>query len=770
MIALLAALVFAASVVRLLPHPPPQDGLFFSTAYYDRNGGLLRLTLAKDDRYRVWTPLNEIGETVISGSLLQEDRYFYLHFGFNPFSLVRGGWISFVRGGAKQGGSTITMQLARMYWKMNTKSIGGKIRQILRAVQLELLYSKDEILEGYLNYAPYGRNIEGVGAASLIYFDKQPNALALPEALTLSVLPQSPTFRIDKNTGLVGEKLTIARNGLFEKYAEAHDTGNFNRSFFHLPLALRQPEELPFRAPHLVEQLAKESFAASEQPTAVRTTIDPLFQKLLETQIGAFVDRNRRFGITNAAAVLVDTSSMQLVAAVGSANYFDDTIAGQINGFNIKRSPGSALKPFIYALAIDQGLIHQQTVLKDVPSSFGAYEPENFDRAFLGPLSATQALIRSRNVPAVYLSNRLRFPSLHRFLKLAGVSRLRSEKHYGLALALGGGEITALEIAKLYALLANGGRLREIQTTIGELQNDESPDRLISAEASFITLDMLAQTPPYGSGAAAATNDPIYWKTGTSRSFKDAWSVGLVGQYALVVWIGNFDNSGNPAFVGAQSAAPLFFQIAHGLKASAQISRTIAQIPPNLKQVEVCLSSGDLATVWCKRKGVTWFIPGVSPIRVDTVYRPVRFNAANGRVLCDGESAPTVRTEVFEFYSSDILALFRRAGLPKREPPSLAHCMSNANASQPPAITSPLRNTIYTIRASKNGSDEITLSATGSATVKTFYWFANDRFIGKSERSSPLSWLPLASGRYQIRVIDDHGQVDVRLVDVALGE
>lgn len=365
---------------RLLPHPTLKEGLFFSTVYYDRNGGLLRLTLAKDDRYRVWTPLDEIGKTVIDGTLLQEDRYFYRHFGFNPFSLARGGWISLVRGGAKQGGSTITMQLARMYWKMNTRSIGGKIKQIFRAVQLELMYSKDEILEGYLNYAPYGRNIEGVGAASLIYFDKQPNALALPEALTLSVLPQSPTFRIDKNTGLVGEKLTRARNGLFEKYAEVYGADGLNDlggSFFDLPLALRQPEELPFRAPHLVEQLAKEAFMAGKQPSVVRTTIDPLFQKLLETQIGAYVGRNKRFGITNAAAVLVDTSSMQLVAAVGSANYFDSAIAGQINGFNIKRSPGSALKPFIYALAIDQGLIHQQTVLKDVPTSFGAYEPED---------------------------------------------------------------------------------------------------------------------------------------------------------------------------------------------------------------------------------------------------------------------------------------------------------------------------------------------------------------------------------------------------------
>ncbi|MDR0666713.1 MAG: transglycosylase domain-containing protein, partial [Campylobacteraceae bacterium] len=215
----LAAVVFISALVlvglRLMPHPKLSDNLFFSTAVYDKNDALLRLTLAKDERYRVWTPLSEISNDTIKAVLLYEDKWFYCHFGFNPVSLIRGGWISYIKKGDMQGGSTITMQLARMYWKLNTRSIGGKLTQILRSVQLELFYSKEEILEAYLNYAPYGRNIEGIGAASLIYFDKSPDRLTLPESLTLAVLPQSPSYRIDKNSGYVSEKLTKARNELF---------------------------------------------------------------------------------------------------------------------------------------------------------------------------------------------------------------------------------------------------------------------------------------------------------------------------------------------------------------------------------------------------------------------------------------------------------------------------------------------------------------------------------------------------------------------------
>ncbi|MDR2635742.1 MAG: penicillin-binding protein 1C [Campylobacteraceae bacterium] len=768
----LSTAVFATALVliglRLLPHPKLSDNLFLSTAVYDQNGALLRLTLAKDERYRVYTPLNEISNDTIKSVLLYEDKWFYYHFGFNPVSLIRGGWISYVKKGDMQGGSTITMQLARMYWKLNTRSISGKLKQILRSVQLELFYSKDEILEAYLNYAPYGRNIEGIGAASIIYFDKSPDKLTLPEVLALAVLPQSPSYRIDKNTGYVGEKLTKARNELFVKWQEKFEVDNLTKALFKLPFSLRQPENLPFYAPHFVEQLLKEDFNAGVANYKISTTLDLKLQRLLETQIHSYINRSSNKGVKNAAAVLVDTRDMSVVAAVGSAGYFNNEIEGQINGFNIKRSPGSTLKPFIYALAIEQGIIHPQSVLKDVPTSFSSYTPENFDNRFVGPLSAAQALIRSRNIPAVYLNNKLRNPNFYAFLKKAGISKMAGEGHYGLALALGGGEVTMLEEAKLYAMLANGGALREVR--MRKEQPVSNSTGLLSKEAVFIVLDMLSSMPRADSAAAEVQKLPIYWKTGTSWGFRDAWSSGLVGQYALIVWLGNFDNSGNPAFVGSNSAAPLFFNIVNSLQATQKLYDVNKIIPTNVKKVDVCLSSGDLTTVWCKRKGKSWFIPGVSPIKVDTVYRPVLIDKKTNLPVCGGKKNANTKIEVYEYYSSDILDIFKRAGLPKREPPNMEHCRHafDVAAGINPSITSPLKNTVYTIRESKEKEERIVFTAVTDANVKTLYWFANDEYIGSSDQSKSVLWLPKKSGTFEIRVIDDHGRFDKRNIQAVI--
>ncbi|MDR3346823.1 MAG: penicillin-binding protein 1C [Campylobacteraceae bacterium] len=753
--------------LRLLPHPPLSNQLL-STAFYDKNGELMRLTTSRDDYYRVYTPLRDISKYAIDGVLLYEDSWFYYHFGFNPISLIRGGWTSYVKGGNRQGGSTITMQLARMYWKLNTRSVYGKAVQILRAVQLELFYSKDEILEAYLNYAPYGRNIEGIGTASLIYFNKSPKELTLPEALALAVLPQSPSYRVEKNTGYFGAKLIKARDDLFEKWQKEFVTDALTAALFKLPFSLRQPENLPFIAPHFTQQIKAEDFASGQFNAQVDTSIDIKMQKLLEVQIRSFIAQNSNKGIKNAAAILVNAKDMSIAAQVGSADYFNDEIQGQINGAAIKRSPGSTLKPFIYALAIEQGLIHSKSILKDVPTSFSSYTPENFDNKFMGPLSATQALIRSRNIPAVYLSSKISKPNFYAFLKQAEISKMASEGHYGLALTLGGGEVTMQEMAKLYGILANGGMMYDIRTRAK--QNTNEGKRLLSKEAVFMTLDMLSNAPRIDGAIAETQKIPIYWKTGTSWGFRDAWSVGIVGGYILIVWCGNFDNSGNQAFVGADSAAPLFFNIVNSLQTTQNLYDINKVIPEGVKKVDICLSSGDLVTVWCQRKGTAWFIPGRSPIKVDTVYRPVVINADTNTPLCAGEKARNTRVEVYEYYSSDILDIFARAGLPKRKPPSMSHCKQNLQdmAGIAPSITSPLKNTAYTIMEDKKDKEKIVFTAISDANVKTLYWFVDDEYIGSTERSSPLVWLPNKSGRFNLSVVDDHGRFDKRILQIVM--
>ncbi|MCW2106238.1 UNVERIFIED_ORG: penicillin-binding protein 1C [Rahnella aquatilis] len=764
---LLAMIIVAC---RLWSHPLLSQGQPFSTVYYDRQGTLMRITLANDDRYRLWTPLEQVSPLAVKSLLLHEDRWFYINPGFNPFSLMRGFWRSYVTGGKMQGGSTITMQLARMHWHLNTRTPSGKIMQVLRAVQLELSYSKHDILEAYLNTAPYGRNIESIGAASLIYFNKAPKDLTLPEALTLAVLPQSPSYRIDSKTGVVGAALTQARNRLFQRWQAHYATDSSQTSLFRLPLALRQPEQMPYIAPHFIEQLRQQNPQIIRTDTRIDTTLDAGLQRLIERQVNAFITRNESRGIHNAAVVLADTRDMGVRALVGSADYYNRTIQGQVNGTNAKRSPGSALKPFIYALGMEQGVLHPMTILKDVPSAFGAYAPENFDRRFLGPVTATDALNLSRNIPAVYVASQLRQPTFYQFLRLSGVADMSSENHYGLSLVLGGGEVTMQELAKLYALLANRGVLQPLRMQKSD-PRQTAPVRLLSEEASFITLDMLRQHRRPGDTLAQAPSSlPVYWKTGTSWGFRDAWSVGGFGPYVLVVWEGNFDSKGNNVFVGADAAAPLFFNIIDSITASyPDLQEPKRPFPKGLKRVDICLASGDLPTPWCQQKGKTWFIPGKSPIKVDTVYRPVRLDKLTGEVACPPYEEDETRTEVFEFWPSDLANVFAQAGLPKRKPPA-NHCKDEGVdvSGNPPRITSPLKNTTYTLRQSQQGRDRISFNAVTDADSKTVYWFVDDIYLGSSASKSAIDWRPINNGQYRIRAVDDHGRADSRLVSIEI--
>nr|WP_184418254.1 penicillin-binding protein 1C [Rhodanobacter sp. MP7CTX1] len=761
---------------RLWPHPPLRGWLPSSTAVYDDHGRLLRLTLASDDRYRLWVPLKDISPQLVEGVLLHEDRWYYSHAGFNPYGLLRGAWVTYARHGHPQGGSTITMQLARLLWQLNTRTPGGKLRQVARAIQLELFYSKQDILEAYLNDAPYGRNVEGVGAASLAYFDKPPDQLTLPEALTLAVVPQDPARRLHATHGtddaMINPSLALARNRLYALWLHNHPLDVSQTPLFALPLNLRPLAKLPFEAPHAVEQaLATQHVTADEDSAKLITTIDLDLQHTLEQQMTRYVQRNASRGIRNTAAILVDTRDMGVKAMIGSVNYADSSIQGQVNGTLAKRSPGSTLKPFIYALGFDQGVLHPQTVLRDVPTAFGPYTPENFDGHFLGPITAAQALIRSRNIPAVWVASQLQHPNLYDLLRQAGISHMASEQHYGLALVLGGGEVTMQELAGLYAMLANRGVLKPLR-----LRADDPPTpgtRLLSDEASFMVMDMLRQNPrPDETTGAQPTPWPVYWKTGTSWAFRDAWTAGSFGPYVLVVWVGNFDSTGNPAFVGAEAAAPLFFQIVDALHAEhPHLQEPVRHMPANLKRVEICLASGELPNRWCPQKGWTWFIPGKSPIKVSNVHRPVVIDDATGQPACPPYAGKQTHVDVYEFWPSDLQQVFAQAGIPRRKPPQNPSCTGAGQADgDPPQITSPLRGSTYALRLKQQGMERIAFTATTDADTHALYWFVDDAYIGSSTPGESLFWQPPGAARYSVRVVDDHGRSDQRPLGVSLVE
>ncbi|MBN2246192.1 MAG: penicillin-binding protein 1C, partial [Candidatus Aminicenantes bacterium] len=635
---------FIVFIFLLAPKPPLLEDISFSQAVYDRSGTLLRMTLSSDDKYRLRTPLSEISPCLIKATLLKEDHYFKWHTGFNPVGLVRAFWKTYMTKTHRTGGSTITMQLARLRFNIDSRTIPGKLKQILRAVQIEFHYSKKEILEAYLNLVPYGWNIEGAGAASHVYFHKDPNQFNLLESLSLAVIPQDPSAlfaynqrdtvnllenpiierskRSQKGQNLfLNPQFTAARKHLFQLWTKHYPQDKKLETYLALSLETHNPAELPFSAPHFVEDILRKS-----DQEKITTTLDCGYQDLLERHIKNYINRRSYLGITNAAALLIRSSSMEVIASAGSADYFNQDIQGQVNGTAAKRSPGSLLKPFIYGMAIEKGFIHPMTMLKDTPLSFGAFNPENFEQDFAGPIKAQDALVRSRNVPAIWLASQVGSDSLYGFLKKAGISQLKAPSFYGLAgMVLGGIELTMEELITLYAMLARRGELHPLRKQVSDPLG--IPIRLMSEEAAFLTLEMLNNNPPPKMEFLPRWINhsiPVAWKTGTSYAFRDAWAVGIFGDLVLAVWVGNFDGHGNPAFVGRQAAGPLLFELVDSLKTKGiPDSIPMDHRTMNLTKVEVCALSGLLPGPSCPRTIRTWFIPGVSPIKTCNIHRRI---------------------------------------------------------------------------------------------------------------------------------------------------
>lgn len=759
--------LLVAGLLLAIPRPALYPEYHTSQAIYDHQGRLLRLTLSTDDKYRLRTTLNRISPLLVDATLLYEDRYFYRHHGLNPVSLLKAAWTTYVLRTQRIGASTITMQLARLRFKIKSHTLGGKLLQILRALQLEWHYNKDEILEAYLNYAPYGGNIEGITSASLIYFDKMPDKLTLHEAITLAVIPQSPAYRsLDKDSGNPG--LLAAREELIQRWMTEHEADNDKLVLLRLPVQARSRKELPFLAPHFVESLL-----ADTSSQYINTTLDLTLQTLLEVNIRSYIESQQSLGISNACALLIDYRDMSVKAMLGSADYHNDAIHGQVNGTSAIRSPGSALKPFIYALGMEQGLIHPNSMLKDTQSSYGAYNPENFDNEFSGPIGATAALIRSRNVPAVRIASQLAQPDLYDFLKQANVYLPEDKNHYGLSLVLGGAEISMQSLVRLYAMLANKGELKSVKMTTNSLPLPTQ--HLLSEASSWLTYKMLTENtrPEQNYQDQWLRNPlPVAWKTGTSYGYRDAWSVGIFGPYVLAVWVGNFNGQGNPALVGRKMAGPLFFNLVDAVRASVpQITDYQLSPPATVKQVKVCALSGHIPGKVCPIILDSEFIPGVSPINKCEIHRQVAIDIKTGLRAC--RDTPHSRKEVYEFWSSDLLAVFKEAGIARRlPPPYLPHCQQYAVstvAGVKPAISSPYTHVDYYMRTGQtmNKSDEIPLTAITDADVRHVYWFANEEYLGKTSAQKPLFW-KMRPGEFKLRVIDDHGRSDVRQLNVVL--
>lgn len=842
---LLAAGVVALFVWTALPCPAPLDGVPFSVRVEDRKGNLLRLGLASDGRYRLRARLSALPPEAVSTVLLYEDRHFWHHPGVNPLSMARAA-LSMLTGGRVVGGSTITMQLVRLRLGLRTGSLKDKLRQTLWALRLERHWSKKDILEAYFSLAPYGGNVEGLEAAATVHFHKRASELSLSEVLALVPVPQNPAVRAPSVANArFFEAARRLQKAHMERLRKEGAGGDGAAHATALPLdgqALRvfDQDRLPFAAPHLTTEVLSARAAAEgsvpgpsrpertdagvqarpaqghrpvdaeekadhepertgDVPPApsvfhfvpghmrdrVRLTLHPRLQKLVEGALADFAARNAGFGLGNASALLVHWPSREVLALAGSADFFSVPISGQIDATDIRRSPGSTLKPFIYALALEQGIIHPRTLLLDMPRSFAGYDPGNFDGLYQGPLPADRALRLSRNVPAISLANRLDEPGLYGFLQRAGVRFSHSVDHYGLSLVLGGAEVTARELAALYCMLADGGVFRPLRFDLPDGEavvpapeggggSQRTPRRLLSPEAAYLVLRMLQSPEPDNAvRSREGKSVPLRFKTGTSNGLRDAWTCGVVGPYVLVVWVGNADNSPNPQLVGARTALPLFRTLSRALARLCgddlpPFEDLHAGIPRglNLTEVEVCSATGDTDTGLCpdpELRTKTLFIPGVSPVRESGILRRVRVNPETGLRACPGEKG---EEQVMEFWPTELRALYARAGIHKPAPPGYGPACRDRSGDQgsPPRVVQPAEGLSYHARGA-GSTCALALQAHADAGVGHLFWFDNDRYVGECEPGGVLI-LHAAPGAHVLRVVDENGRAATRRVEV----
>lgn len=527
-------------------YPPPLEAHSErSVEVVDRDGHLLRVYAVADGRWRLGVDLAAIDPAFLDMLVAYEDRRFRAHFGIDPLALLRAAGQFVTNGRIVSGGSTITMQLARLIEPREARSMGAKLRQMARALQIERRLSKDEILALYLALAPYGGNLEGVRAASLAWFGKEPRRLELGEAALLVALPQLPERRRPDRNAAAAE---AARDRVLDRMVIA---GLVPEREAARAAEARVPDRrlpMPAFAPHAADEAVRQMPGERRHALTLSRPIQERLEQVAREAAGKLGPR------VSVAVLMADASTGEILARIGSPGILDHRRAGWVDMTRAVRSPGSTLKPFIYGLAIEEGIVAQETMIEDRPANFAGYRPRNFDMAYQGDVSVRTALQLSLNVPAVRLLDAVGPARLSARFRRAGVNpALPRGEAPGLAIALGGAGVTLADLVQLYTGLANGGRAVRLTERPGERV---SPREMLAPRAAWHVADMLAGVnPPEGTAARG-----IGYKTGTSYGYRDAWSVGFDGRHVIGVWVGRADAAPVPGISGYTTAAPILFE------------------------------------------------------------------------------------------------------------------------------------------------------------------------------------------------------------------
>ncbi len=709
----------------------------------------LHALLARDDKWRMKMEPSDISLIMRRAFIEKEDRWFYWHIGVNPFAIVRAAVNNVLHGKTTSGASTITMQTARLA-EPKERTIWNKIIEVFRALQLETHYSKQQILELYLDLVPYGGNIEGTKAASLLYFGTMPAKLSPAQTIALTIIPNRPTsLALGKNN----DSIVFARNRWLVKFAKS---GIFTQN--EMQSAITEPLDAVRRNPpgiarHIAVRLAREY----PQKPIIYSTIVPSVQQKVQNLCSNYSRNKALVGIYNASVIVVNNATGEVEGYVGNSDFDDNAHQGQVDGVIAVRSPGSALKPLVYAMAFDKGIITPKTVITDVPVNFNGFSPENFNRKYNGLVTAENALAYSLNVPAVKIMNELHPEAVVKTLVNAGFRQIAADKNrLGLSVVLGGCGVRLEEMVSLYEAFARGGAHHSLKYTLDDrLHNDSA--RIISPQAAYILAEILTKPlrPDLPRNVESSFRLPkVAWKTGTSYGRRDAWSIGYNKRYTIGVWMGNFTGVGAPDLTGADIATPLLFAIFNTLDYAG--SNEWFFPPKGLDFRYVCSETGRLPADFCSNQVMDYYIPSKSDSK-RCEHRKAVFIAPDSSISYCGSCLPengyvkafyqNLPPELIAFYESEHISYSK---IPNHNP----NC-NRILTEYPPAITSPIGNKTYILE--RGEKQELMLSCAASNDVSTIYWYINDKFIASAKPGKSVFFTPV-SGEIKISCSDDKGR------------
>ncbi|MDR0735765.1 MAG: penicillin-binding protein 1C [Zoogloeaceae bacterium] len=759
LLASLLAVLFALD--RLFPPPVPGRDSPKALLVVARDGTPLR---AFPDRKHIWrhlVTLDEVSPRYLEALIRYEDRTFYWHPGVNPLAILRAAWQWARHGKVISGGSTLTMQVARILEPM-PRNASGKIRQILRALQLEWRYSKEEILTLYINYAPMGGVLEGVEAASRAYLGKPSRRLSHAEAALLAVLPQAPSrYRPDRHP----EQARQARDKIVARMTGVWSKEDIADAFSEPPFS--QTVKEPLLAPLLAERLKRQAAGRIRIDSTIDAQIQQMVEVLLSSRTHILPPR------VSLAALVVDNETLEVRAYAGSADFGDDRRFAHVDMVQASRSPGSTLKPFLYGLALDEGLIHSESLLADVPQSFSGYQPGNFQQSFHGPVSVSVALTKSLNVPAVEALERLEPARFVALLRRGGMKlELPKGSEPNLSVILGGVGVSLEQLVGAYTALARQGLAGTPRYTSDAPVEER---RMLSPGAAFIIRDILESGGPMGRAleAGAGQRRGIAWKTGTSFGFRDAWAIGVSGRHTVGVWVGRPDGTPNPGFFGANMAAPLLVDIFDAIETSTPFSTFAASSsrikPPEARQERICwplgLRQSSTAPEHCHQSRLAWILndaaPPTFPDRLrggEARYRLQIDPVSRRRALPGCFKGPLETREIARWpavLEPWLTADVRAKALP---PPWQPACAGHATPESGLKIVGASHNEV--LRRSATGNAPLIRLEIRGKTEGEVIWLVNGRNEGRRPARASFSYRLEQPGRYDITAMDDQGHYD----------